>query len=82
VTLPPTYWAPLPNVTVLSNRRLWVLAPTAVTHGASAGEPTVAAPWPALPAEVATNTPARAANRNETASASEASADGASEPIE
>ena len=34
--------------------RLCGSAPTEVIHGTSAGEPTVAAPGPSLPAEVAT----------------------------
>ena len=39
------------------------VAPTVVIHGTDAGPPIVPAPDPSLPAEVATNTPASAANR-------------------
>lgn len=37
---------------------MWALAPTAVTHGESAGDLTVAGPGPSFPAETATATPA------------------------
>src|SRR5262245_54548098 len=37
-------------VTVEVNERASVLAPTVVSHGTEAGEPTVPAPGPALPA--------------------------------
>src|SRR4051794_30229880 len=49
--------APL-TVTLAVNARCSVSAPTVVSHGTEAGEPTVLAPAPALPAELATNTPA------------------------
>src|SRR6478736_5513105 len=54
--------APL-TVTVEMKARASVLAPTVVTHGTDAGEPTVPAPGPLLPAELATNTPASDAPR-------------------
>ena len=40
--------------TLACHCRLCWVAPTEVIHGTSAGEPTVAAPGPSLPAEVAT----------------------------
>ena len=40
-----------------------MLAPTLVNHGTEAGEPVVAGFGPLLPLEVATKTPALAANR-------------------
>src|SRR3954452_19313029 len=50
---------PLPlTVTVEVKARASVLAATVVSHGTDAGEPTVPAPGPELPAELATNTPA------------------------
>src|SRR4051794_33036151 len=54
--------APL-TVTVEMNARAIVLAPTVVSHGTEAGEPTVPAPGPSLPAELATKTPAPEAAR-------------------
>ena len=54
--------APL-TVTVEMNARASVLAPTVVSHGTEAGEPTVPAPGPLLPAELATKTPASEAPR-------------------
>src|SRR4051812_49362928 len=47
-------------VTVETNERYVVSAATAVVQGTLDGAPTVLAPGPALPAEVATNTPAGA----------------------
>ncbi len=46
------------------NERSCVFAPTVVTHGRLAGPPIVPAPLPELPADVATQTFALAANRN------------------
>ena len=57
------------RLTSPSKKRCWVLAPTVVSHGALPGEPIVSAPGPLLPADVATNTPASAANRNAMSSA-------------
>ena len=50
------------------NVRSCVLAPTLVNHGTDAGLPVVAGFGPLLPFEVATKTPASAANRNATSS--------------
>src|SRR3954465_1405098 len=47
------------SVSWLRNCRSVVLAATLVTHGALAGAPIVPASGPLLPAETATNTPAR-----------------------
>src|ERR1051325_9963388 len=52
-------WLPDRSVSLLMNCRSVVLAATLATHGALAGEPTVPASGPLLPAETATNTPAR-----------------------
>ena len=52
-----------PKTTDPWNARSWWLAPTEVTQGTDAGLPTVDGLGPALPAEVATNTPASAANK-------------------
>ena len=54
--------APFPSVSVASEARECVLAATVVSHGPVWA--TVEAPGPSLPADAATNTPARAANRN------------------
>ncbi len=54
---------PLPSTTRPGKNRLWVLAATVVIHGTLAGPPMVLKPLPLLPADVATNTPASAANR-------------------
>jgi hypothetical protein len=54
--------APL-TVTVAVKDRASELAATVVSHGTEAGEPTVPAPGPSLPAELATKTPASAALR-------------------
>ena len=54
---------PLPRAATPSNDRACVLAPTLVSQGTEAGLPVVAAPGPELPLEVATKTPASAANR-------------------
>ena len=62
--------------------RLWVSAPTDVIHGASAGEPSVAAPGPSLPADVATKIPAARALRKPSVSKSSHAADGDGDPIE
>src|SRR5918995_2838638 len=64
----PVYDAPLPSVSVASEARACVLAATVVSHGP--GCATVEAPGPSLPAEAATNTPARAAKRNATSTGS------------
>src|SRR5215211_5532382 len=48
----------------LRNVRLCVPAATVITHGASAGEPIVAAPGPSFPAEAETKMPALRASRN------------------
>ena len=66
LTLPP-----LSSFTSPSKNRSNVLAPTVVSHGTEAGPPIVAAPDPLFPAEVATKTPASAANRNAMSSALE-----------
>src|SRR4051812_28004740 len=50
-------------VAVELNWRVSVSAPTVVSHGTEAGEPTVPTPGPELPAELATNTPASEAPR-------------------
>src|SRR4051812_19524137 len=50
-------FAPL-IVTVEENWRASVSAPTVVSHGTDAGEPTVPTPGPALPAELAMKMPA------------------------
>ena len=63
VMLTPVAIWPLRRRTVLLKVRSWVLAPTDVTHGTEAGPPTVSAPGPELPFEVATQTLASAANR-------------------
>src|SRR3954451_2502861 len=55
-------------VAVAVNARASVSAPTVVSHGTEAGEPTVEAPGPELPAELATNTPASEAPRKATSS--------------
>ena len=47
----------------LMKARLCELAPTVVSQGTEAGPPMVAAPGPEFPADVATKTPASAANR-------------------
>jgi hypothetical protein len=57
-------------VVVAPNEREVESAPTAVSHGAEAGVPTVLASGPALPAELATNTPASEAPRKATESGS------------
>ena len=62
--------------------RLWVDAPTEVSHGASAGPKVVESPGPSLPFEAATKTPAARAFRNPTVSKSVHSAEGTFEPIE
>ena len=51
------------SVMSLMKARLCELAPTLVSHGTEAGPPMVPAPGPELPADVATKTPASAANR-------------------
>ena len=51
------------QLAVLNTPSSWV-APTAVIQGTPDGVPTVPAPGPALPLDVATKTPASAANRN------------------
>src|SRR5689334_10716425 len=51
--------APDRSVSWLTNCRSVVLAATLVTQGALAGEPIVPPSGPLLPAETATNTPAR-----------------------
>ena len=51
--------APDRSVSWLTNWRSVVLAATLVTQGALAGAPIVPASGPLLPAETATNTPAR-----------------------
>ncbi len=62
---------------------LWLFAPTEVIQGKSAGDPTVASPGPALPAEVATKTPASRKASHERASTSlYGSGVGEEEPIE
>src|ERR671910_655540 len=48
----------------LRKLRLWVLAATVITHGASAGDPIVAAPGPSFPAAAETKMPALRASRN------------------
>src|SRR6201991_4064743 len=63
----PWYDAPLPSVRVLVAERSCVPAATVVVHGMPLS--TVPAPGPALPAEVATNTPALAAFRNDSSTA-------------
>src|SRR3954451_17200346 len=60
--------APL-TVTVAVKARCSVSAPTVGSHGTEAGEPTVPTPGPALPAELATNTPASDAPRKASDSA-------------
>src|SRR5215210_7332123 len=55
---------PLIPVSAFTNFRLCVVAATAVTHGALAGEPIVRAAGPELPAETDANTPASRAPRN------------------
>jgi len=64
----PWYVAPLPSVTDPTPSRLCVPAATVVTHGL--GCATVLPPGPSLPAEVATKTPASAANRKATSTGS------------
>ncbi len=72
----------LRSVSALPLWRLWVEAPTEVSHGASAGEPVVAGSGPSLPFEVATKMPAARAFRKPTVSKSSHSSDGDAEPIE
>src|SRR5919201_660632 len=55
----------------LINLRVWVVAATAVTHGAFAGEPIVRAAGPELPAATDAKTPASRAPRNDSAFASD-----------
>src|SRR4051794_4656663 len=57
---------PLMPVRELTNFRLWVVAATAVTHGAFAGFPIVCGPGPELPAATDTKMPASRAPRNAT----------------
>src|SRR5436190_1078298 len=58
---------PLMLVSALTNLRLCVVAATAVTHGAFAGEPIVRAAGPEFPAATEANTPASRAPRNDAA---------------
>ena len=69
-------------VTEATYLRSCVVAPTVVIHGTSPGLPSVAAPGPSLPADVATWMPAARALRKPTASASDHGFDAALEPIE
>src|SRR5256885_8515259 len=55
---------PLMLVSAFTNLRLWVVAATAVTHGALAGEPIVRVVGPELPAATDAKTPASRAPRN------------------
>ncbi len=58
------------SIKAFTNWRLWVTAPTDSNQGELAGEPIVAGPGPALPAEVATKIPASRAARKASESAS------------
>jgi hypothetical protein len=80
VTLAPRNSEPSPSSTEPWKVRSWVDAPTVMTHGATAGAPTVPAPGPSLPAATDANTPPRFANRNANVSADRN--DGVLEPIE
>src|SRR5215210_2653392 len=62
---------PLMLTSELTNFRLCVVAATAITHGALAGEPTVRAAGPELPAATEAKTPASRAPRNDWALASD-----------
>src|SRR5215217_8320469 len=64
VIVTPLWDWPLPSLTVPENERFWVLAAVAISHGPPWS--VVLGPGPALPAEVATKTPAWRANRNDT----------------
>src|SRR3954466_13838796 len=55
---------PVIPVRWLRNLRLWVVAATAVTHGAFAGEPIVRPDGPELPADTDAKMPASRAPRN------------------
>src|SRR4051794_21433028 len=61
VTDAPVAVSPVDSVTVAWNERASESAATAVVHGTSDGAPTVPAPGPVFPAELATKTPAAAA---------------------
>ena len=50
----PSYVAPLPSSTVPAKKRVWVLAPTVVSHGTFDGLKMLPAPGPEFPAEFAT----------------------------